>query len=160
MEAPFSSCLSSVLLVAATTEHSSSTPGHTALISSHLSFVSLFVSRDAHIFTTLLPGSSNFGSPDGSAPSLDGMGVRSSSTAEDKLDDILTRLVQLDTLSQLVSKINLHNHTISSSVGTLRTKVAETEQNLGTLAARILTLEGRDDEVCMKVDVKEQDTSL
>ena len=48
---------------------------------------------------------------------IDGMGVRSSSTGEDKLNDILTKLVQIDTLSQWVSKLDLHLNSISSSVG-------------------------------------------
>ena len=105
------------------------------------------MTRRAHLLLvtpTLLPrGSSKFGSFDGSAPDLDGMGVRFSSTMEDSLTDILTMLVQLDALSQWVSKFDLHLNTISTSVGNLTTKFAELEQNLGTLAARVLASEGR-----------------
>ena len=64
------------------------------------------------------------------------------STVEDKPNDILTELVQLDTLSQWVSKFDHHVNTTSTPMGDLTTKFAELEQNLGTLEARILALEG------------------
>ena len=43
-------------------------------------------------------GSSTVGSPNGSAPDLDGMGGRPSNTVEDKVIDILSKLGRLDTL--------------------------------------------------------------
>ena len=90
------------------------------------------------VTTTLLSlGSSNFDSPDGSNPDLDGLGVRSSSTVENELNDILTKPRH----SQRVSQFDLPVNTISTSVGNLATKFAELERNLGTLAACILALE-------------------
>ena len=54
----------------------------------------------------------------------------------------MTKLVQLDTLSQWVSKFDLHVNTIGTSVGNIRPKSQELGPNRGALAARVLALEG------------------
>ena len=70
------------------------------------SFVPCVFLHDPSVSTDVTPpphGSSNFGSPNGSVPDLDGMGARSCSTMEDEFNDIRSKLGQFDALNQWVS---------------------------------------------------------
>ena len=75
---------------------------------------------------TTLPGSpvpaysSNVGSLDSSGPDFDGR----SSTLEDKLNEILSRLAQLLALAQSVSTFDSHVQTLTNALGVLSTRMA------------------------------------
>ena len=64
------------------------------------------------------------------------MGARSSSTVEAQLNEILSKVGQLDAINQWISKMDLHIISITSSLGSFMTKFAELGQNLGALAGR------------------------
>ena len=61
-------------------------------------------------------GSSNFGSPKGSVPDLDGMDARSSSTVEgNELDEILLLVGQIPTINLRISLMDNHFASITHS---------------------------------------------
>ena len=95
---------------------------------------------------TSLPGSpvpdlsSNFGSPDHSAPDLERMGGRSS-TLDDKVNEILLQHAQPPLLTQSVSGFESCVQTLSQSMATITTKVTSIEEVVGCLAARVAAVE-------------------
>ena len=86
---------------------------------------------------TSLPGSpvpdlsSNFGSPDHSAPDLERMGGRSS-TLDDKVNELLLQLAQLPFLAQSVSGFESCVQTLSQSMATITTKVTVLNKSLAS----------------------------
>ena len=73
--------------------------------------------------------SSNFGSPSGSGSCLDGMGTRSGSTAEEKLDALLsqfvhfeTQIAQISALRNWMSRMDSH---ITKTLGNFATRLTE-----------------------------------
>ena len=75
--------------------------------------------------------SSNFGSPNGPGSDLDGMGTRSGSTTDEKLDVLLSKFVHFQTqiaqilsLTNWMSRMGLH---ITKTLGDFATRLAEME---------------------------------
>ena len=84
--------------------------------------------------------SSNFGSPNGSGSDLDGLGTRSGSTTDEKLDGLLSKSVHFDTqiaqipaLTNWTSRMDSH---ITKTLGDFATKLTEMEHSFSTLTAR------------------------
>ena len=89
--------------------------------------------------------SSNLGSPNGSGSDFDGMGTRSGSTTDEKLDALLSKFVHFETqlahflaLTNWMSRVDSH---IMKTLGDFATRLAEMEQNFSTLTARLRKVE-------------------
>ena len=98
---------------------------------------------------TSLPGSpplsSNVGSPHGSGHDLDGMGTRSGSTLDEKLDALLSKCVhfeaqiaQIPALTTWMSRMDSH---ISKTLGDFASRLTEMEQNFSAISARMCKFE-------------------
>ena len=87
--------------------------------------------------TSLPATSSNFGSPNGSAPDLERTSIRRS-TMEDKINKIY---LPLPLLLQNVSRIENCVESLSQIVSVLTTKITSAEQIVGSLAVRVANLE-------------------
>ena len=98
---------------------------------------------------TSMPGSpplsSNVGSPHGSGHDLDGMGTRSGSTLDEKLDALLSKIAhfeaqiaQIPALTTWMSRMDSH---ISKTLGDFASRLTEMEQNFSAITARMCKLE-------------------
>ena len=74
-----------------------------------------------------------------------GIGARSSNTVDEQFNDIFSRFAQLETqlaqllvLTKLMSQMDAH---ITNLLGGFSARLAEMEQNLSTLAARMCAVE-------------------
>ena len=84
------------------------------------------------VLISLMPGtSSNYGSPNGSGPDLDGMGHRSIDAQFKELRDILSPLAR--------GFANFDNHvkTLSEAVGMVTSRIASVEQTVNALSAKM-----------------------
>ena len=77
--------------------------------------------------------SSNMGSPNGSGSDLDGMGTRSGSITDEKLDALLskfahfeTQIAQIPSITNWMSRMDSH---ITKTLGDFATGLTEMEQN-------------------------------
>ena len=93
----------------------------------------------------LPPLSSNVGSPHGSGHDLDGMGTRSRSTLDEKLDALLSKVVhveaqiaQIPALTTWMSRMDSH---ISKTLGDFASRLTEMEQNFSAITARMCKFE-------------------
>ena len=91
------------------------------------------------------PLSSNVGSPHGSGHDFDGMGTRSGSNLDEKLDALLSKFVhfeaqiaQIPALTTWMSRMDLH---ISKTLGDFAGRLSEMEQNFSAITARMCKFE-------------------
>ena len=95
------------------------------------------------------PSSSNLGSPDGSVPDLDRVGVRSAGSIEERMEAILARkfsqieasLASTPVLVQGFTRFENSVLSLTQSVATITNKSANVEQVVDSLAARVVALE-------------------
>ena len=85
------------------------------------------------------------GCPNGSGSDLDGLGTRSGSTTDEKLDALLSelghfeaQLAQIPAVTNWMSRMDSH---ITTTLGDFATRLAEMEQNFSTLTARLCKVE-------------------
>ena len=125
--------------------------GFLFLVSTHFCFGPMSLSRVVDASGTQVPNSpmhltsSNFGSFNGSGSDLDGMGTRSGSTTDDKLDALLSKLVHFETqIAQIPALTNwrsrMDSH-ITKTLGDFATRLTEMEQSFSTLTARLCKVE-------------------
>ena len=85
---------------------------------------------------------SNFGSPDGPGSDFDGMGTRSGSTMDEKLDALLSKfvpqIVQIPCRANWMSLMDSH---ITKTLGDFATRLTEMDQNFNILSTRMCRLE-------------------
>ena len=85
---------------------------------------------------------SNFGFPDGLGSDLDGMGTRSGSTMDEKLDALLSKfvpqIVQIPCRANWMSLMDSH---ITKTLGDFATRLTEMDQNFNILSTRMCRLE-------------------
>ena len=84
--------------------------------------------------------SSNFGSPNGSLPDLEGTGYRAS-TMEEKINEMFVQVAKLPLLMQSVSRFENCVQALSQTVASYDAKITNIEQMVSSLAARVTTLE-------------------
>ena len=89
--------------------------------------------------------SSNFGSPSNPGPDLDGMGTRSGSTTDEKLDALLSKFVHFETqfaqipcITNWMSRMDSH---ITKTLGDFQIRLTEMEQSFNALSTRMCKLE-------------------
>ena len=95
------------------------------------------------------PLSSNFGSPDGSILDLDRVGVRSAGSIEERIEAILARqfsqieasLASIHMLDQGFTRFDNGILSLAQSEATITNKIANVEQVVHCLAARVVALE-------------------
>ena len=81
---------------------------------------------------SLMPGtSSNYGSPDGSGPDLDGMGHRSTDAQFEELRNILLPL------ARGFADFDSHVKTLSGAVGMVTSRIASVEQTVNAFSAKM-----------------------
>ena len=89
--------------------------------------------------------SSNFGSLRRSGSDLDGMGTRSESTTDEKLDALLSKFVHFETqiaqIPDITSWTSRMGSQITKTLGDFATRLAEIEQNFSTFSARLYKVE-------------------
>ena len=87
------------------------------------------------------PLSSNLGSPDGSAPDLDRVGVRSASSIEERRRFSQARLASISIFVQGFTRFESSILSLTQSAVTITNKIANVEQVVDILAARVVALE-------------------
>ena len=96
------------------------------------------VSDGTHVPISPAPASfSNMGSPNGSLPDLEGTGFRAS-TVEEKINEIY---IQLPLFIQNAARIENCFQTLAQTVAAQSTKITNIEQIVGSLVARVTSLE-------------------